>query len=387
MKIVVAPDSFKGNLSAVQAADFIEKGISMADATIEVRKIPVADGGEGTVEALVAATSGRIVNTSVHGPLMDEIQSYFGILGDGSTAVIEMAAAAGLNLVPQILRNPLNTTTYGVGELILKALEWSCNSIIIGLGGSSTNDGGMGMAQALGIKFYGKDSELLGQGGKYLDQVCSINVDGLDNRLKAVKIVAACDVTNPLYGPKGATYIYGPQKGADEVMLGALDKGMKNYAERIKESINRDVSSIPGSGAAGGLGGGLLAFLPVEMKPGIDIVIEHSNFEETVKDADLLITGEGRTDLQTAYGKVPVGLAAIASKHGIPVVCLSGGLGEGYEAVYQHGIDSAFSCITGPMTLEEAMERSGEMLTQAAYAITRLVMHFKKGYNIPRLDI
>lgn len=382
MKIVVAPDSFKGNLTAVEAANYIEKGIKRAGADIEVKKIPVADGGEGTVDALVAAASGSIIRTTVHGPLMEEIEAYFGILGDGSTAVVEMAAAAGLSLVPQELRNPLETTTYGVGELILKALDKGCDKIIIGLGGSSTNDGGMGMAQALGVRFLGEGNRLLGQGGKYLEEVRAIDLDGLDKRLKAVRIVAACDVKNPLYGPEGAAYVYGPQKGADKAMVEVLDRGLVNYSERIKQAIGRDISCIPGSGAAGGLGGGILAFLRAELKPGIEIVIEHSRFEEHVKDADLLITGEGRTDMQTAYGKVPVGLASIASKYGVPVVCLSGGLGEDYEAVYDKGITAALSCASGPMTLEEAMKHSGELLTQSAYTITRLVTNILAKGNI-----
>ena len=377
MIIVVAPDSFKGNLTAVQVADYIEKGIKQAGEDIQVIKIPVADGGEGTVEALVTATSGRIYKKTVSGPLMGRIEAFYGILGDGETAIIEMAAAAGLNLLAENKRNPLETTTYGVGELILEVIEYGCKNIVLGIGGSCTNDGGMGMAQALGVRFFSKEGRLLSQGGKHLKDVYSIDVSGMDMRIREIKIVVACDVNNPMYGPNGATYIYGPQKGATSETLAYLDDGMMNYTERIKDSLGIDMADIPGSGAAGGLGGGLIAFAGALLQPGIDIVIQHSKFDDIIKGADLLITGEGKTDYQTAFGKVPVGLSCIASKYGVPVICLSGGLGEGYENIYEHGIDAAFSTITDAMPLHEAMGRSGSMLTQAAYAITRLVRKIK----------
>ena len=274
MKIVVAPDSFKGNLSAVEVAEHIEKGIKMASKDIDVKKVPVADGGEGSVEALVMATGGSIEKRIVHGPLMSKIESFFGILGDKETAVVEMAAAAGLHLVPEDEKNPLETTTYGVGELISEAIEFGCKRIIIGLGGSTTNDGGMGMAQALGAKFYDNKGNILKQGGKFLDKVSKIDVSELNKKLSEVEIIAACDVKNTLYGKNGAAYVYGPQKGATEEIVDILDKGLMNYSERIKESLNKDIANIEGAGAAGGLGAGLVAFLDAKLRPGIDIVIK-----------------------------------------------------------------------------------------------------------------
>ena len=378
MKIVVAPDSFKNNLSAIQVANYIEQGIKKVDSGIEVHKIPVADGGEGTVEALVMAAGGQIIEKSVIGPLGDKIPSFFGILSDGTTAVIEMAAAAGIMLVKEDKLNPLETTTYGVGELILEAIHLGCKKIIIGIGGSSTNDGGMGMAQALGVKFFNADGDILGLGGKYMKAVCTMELPNLGEIFKDIEIIVACDVKNTLYGPKGATYIYGPQKGATNLMLEELENGMKIYANVIMKTMGTDISLIPGSGAAGGLGGGLIAFTGATLKSGIDIVIETSHFEDIIKDADLLITGEGKTDGQTVYGKVPVGLALVAKKFKVPVICLSGGLGEGYEDIYNFGIDAAFSNVTDAMSLKEAMKKSGEMLTQSAYSLVRLIKSVQK---------
>lgn len=376
MKIVVAPDSFKGNMTAVQVANHIERGIMLADPDITVYKIPVADGGEGTVEAMVTATNGKIVETSVKGPLMEDIDSFFGILGDGKTAVIEMAAASGLTLVPPEKRNPLETTTFGVGQLILAALDRGCTNIIIGLGGSSTNDGGMGMAQALGAVFYDNSGNVLGMGGKYICQAERLDVSGLDSRLKKVKITAACDVRNPLTGPNGATAVYGPQKGATPEMVRILDAGLEKYSRLLEETYGRKIAGIPGSGAAGGLGAGLLAFTGAVMRSGIKIVLEICNAEEYIKNSDLVITGEGKTDAQTAYGKVPAGIAALASKHGVPVICLSGALGDDYEEIYKCGIDAAFSNVMDAMTLDEAMERSGKFLEKSAHSIIRLLLRF-----------
>lgn len=377
MKIVVAPDSFKENMTASEVAGFIEAGIRKANPGISVKKIPVADGGEGTVEALVTATGGKIVENQVSGPLMEKVPSFFGILGDGETAVVEMAAAAGLNLVPPDKRNPLDTTTYGVGELILAAIEHGCRKIILGIGGSATNDGGMGMAQALGVKFRDSAGNLLGQGGRYLGEVAAIDISGLDGRITSVEIDVACDIKNTMCGEKGASYVYGPQKGATPEMVEFLDSGMKNFASVIKSTLGKDIKDIPGSGAAGGLGGGSIAFADAVLKPGIDIVMQACRFEEEIKNSDLLITGEGKTDRQTAFGKVPVGLAAVAEKYNVPVICLSGSLGAGYEEIYKYGIDAAFSNVNDAMPLEEAMLKSGELLTQAAYALTRLVMKIR----------
>jgi glycerate kinase len=378
MRVVVAPDSFKGNLTAVQVADHIERGIILANPDTTVYKIPVADGGEGTVEAMVTATNGKIVQTNVKGPLMENIDSFFGILGDGRTAVIEMAAASGLTLVPPDKRNPLETTTYGVGQLILAAMDRDCTNIIIGIGGSSTNDGGMGMAQALGAVFYDFDGNELGMGGKYMCKAERLDISGLDKRLKKVKITAACDVKNPLCGPNGASAVYGPQKGATPEMVRLLDAGLEKYGRLLEKTFGRKIADIPGSGAAGGLGAGLLAFTGAILRPGIEIVLESCNAEEYIKRSDLVITGEGKTDAQTAYGKVPAGIAALASKHGVPVVCLSGGLGDDYEEIYKCGIDAAFSNVMDAMTLDEAKARSGEFLEKSARSIMRLLLRFVK---------
>lgn len=375
MKIVVAPDSFKGNLTALEVAEFIEAGIKQADKDIEVIKISAADGGEGTVEAIVAATGGKIIKQRVHGPFMEEMDSFFGISGDGKTAVIEMAACSGIMLVKKEELNPLYTTTYGVGELILAARNLGCRKINLGIGGSVTNDGGMGMAQALGYKFYDRQNKLLGQGGKYLCEVAGIDSSGFIKEIDGIEIITACDVNNPLYGPNGAAYIYGPQKGADAETIEFLDQGLRHFAEVIKRDLGKDIADIPGSGAAGGLGGGLLAFLNnARLCSGIDMVISSCNFEEAVRNCDLLITGEGRTDSQTANGKVVAGLAKVAEKCGVPVVCLSGSLMEGYQKIYEQGVDAAFSNIIAPMTLEEAIRSSPQMLTQASYSIARLML-------------
>lgn len=378
MKIVVAPDSFKGNLTAVEVANHIEAGIRQADKNIEVVKIPVADGGEGTVEALVEATGGEIVKKKVHGPLMTEVDSFFGVLGDGKTAVIEMAACSGITLIPKEKLNPLLTTTYGVGELITAAKDFGCTKIILGIGGSATNDGGMGMAQALGYRFYDKQNNQIGQGGKYLCEVAGIDASNYCKEIDAIEIITACDVNNPLCGLNGASYIYGPQKGATPEMIELLDKGLRNFADVIKKDLKKDIAEIPGSGAAGGLGGGIIAFLnSAKLCSGIDMVINTCNFEAAVKDCDLLITGEGRTDSQTAHGKAVVGLAKVAKKYNIPVLCLSGSLSEGYDEIYKHGVDAAFSSLIAPMTLEQALCASPQMLTQAAFAFARLLIQLQ----------
>lgn len=374
MNIVIAPDSFKGSLSALEVANAIEKGVEKVDDTISVKKIPVADGGEGTVEALVTATGGKIIRLKVTGPLMEPVDSFFGILGDGTTAVVEMAAAAGITLVPESKRNPLLTTTFGVGELIAAAMDYpGCRRIIIGLGGSATNDGGMGMAQALGARFYDKEGKIPGQGGRYLNQVASIDISGLNAKLKTTEIIVACDVTNPLCGEKGASRVFGPQKGATPEMVDTLDKGLSHYATIIETLLSRPIASIPGSGAAGGLGAGMLAFCNASMRPGIEIVIQYCEAEKWIKNADVVITGEGNTDFQTAFGKVPVGIARVASHYQVPVLCLSGGLGKGFEETYSHGIDAAFSIFPCAMTLKDAMDNTEELLIQRTVALVRLI--------------
>ncbi len=381
MKIIVAPDSFKGNLSAVEVADCLEVGIKKADERIEVIKIPVADGGEGTVDALLTAAGGEKIKTRVTGPLGETVDSFYGILKGGKTAVMEMAAAAGLDLVPPEARDPRQTSTYGVGELIREALNKGCRRIILGLGGSATNDGGMGMAQALGAKFRDGQGNLLGPEGKNLPEVSTINLEEMDPRLKDTEIIAASDVKNAFTGPEGATYVYGPQKGADRNTMDYLEKGMKNLAAVIKKELNLELQDVPGSGAAGGLGGGMAAFAGAGIIPGIEVVIEVAELEKALETADLVITGEGKTDAQTAFGKVPVGIAGVARQKGVPVVCISGGLAPGFEEIYNLGVDAAFSNVTDAMTLDEAKARSPEMLTQASEAITRLVLSIRSKFK------
>jgi glycerate kinase len=372
VKVVIAPDSFKGALSSTKVANAIEEGVKKALESVETIKIPMADGGEGTVETMVEATGGRLVYVDVTGPLGNMVHSFYGVLGDGETAVIEMAAASGLPLVPVEKRNPLYTTTYGTGELIRHAFENKCTKLIIGIGGSATNDGGMGMAQALGIRFLDKDGNILGFGGKELEKIHQIDMSDLNTYIKNTEILVACDVTNPLCGERGASYIFGPQKGATPEIVKRLDDGLTNFSAVIKEQLNVEIKNLPGAGAAGGLGGGLVAFLNARLESGIQIMIRSSNLEQVIKDSDLVITGEGKTDEQTAFGKVPFGIGQIAKKYNIPVVCLSGALSDGSEKLYDHGITALFSAIHKDMTLQEAMDNTYEMVKSASENIVRL---------------
>ena len=378
MKVVVAPDSYKGSLTAIEAAGFMESGIKMADPRIDVLKIPVADGGEGTTEALINATGGRLIEVKgISDPLKRKITSFFGILGDSKTAVIETAAAAGLYLLKPEERNPLSTTSFGIGQLILKALDYDVKTIIIGLGGSATNDGGMGMAEALGVKFSTKNNEPVPPEGRYLKDVQNIDPSLLDGRIKDIRIIAASDVKNPLCGKDGAAHVYAAQKGASPEDIALLEKGMIRFAEVLKKTTGKDVTNTPGSGAAGGLGAGLMAFLGAELRPGIEVVTKYCGLEEKLIDTDLVFTGEGASDGQTAFGKVPAGIAAAAKKNSIPVICLSGALNNGYQTAYECGIDAMFSCILRPMSLEEAMEKAGEQITESAYSLMKLVIALK----------
>lgn len=372
MKIVIAIDSFKGSLSAKEAAENIKLGIQRVYKDIEITCIPMADGGEGTVQSLVDATGGQLIHTRVTGPLLESVDAFFGILGDGRTAVIEMAAASGLPLVPADQRNPMNTTTYGTGELIKQALDRGCREIIIGIGGSATNDGGFGMAKALGARFLDRAGQDIGHGGGNLGKLHTIDVSQLDERLKDCRITAACDVDNPLCGPRGATYVFGPQKGAKGEMLALLDNGLAHYAELIKDALGIDIKDCPGAGAAGGLGGGLLAFMNAKLQRGVHIVIDAVKLEEQLRDTDLVITGEGMMDVQTQYGKTPYGVASAAKKYGIPVIALAGQIGKDARVLYEMGIDSIFSIVEGVTTLEEAMENAPVLLQNAAERVMRL---------------
>ncbi len=379
MKIVVAPDSYKGTSTAKEVADIIGCSVKKIFPDADLVKVPMADGGEGTVQALVDCTEGRLIKAKVMGPLTKEVEAFYGIIGDGKTAVIEVAAACGLPLISSDEANPMKTTTYGVGELIKNALDMGCREFIIGLGGSATNDGGFGMAKALGVKFLDNNHEDIGFGGGSLQKLHFIDISGIDARLKNCSITVACDVDNPLCGKNGASYVFGPQKGADLEMVQKLDKNLANFACIVKACTGIEIENIPGAGAAGGLGGGLIAFLGAKLRKGIDIVVEASGLEDKVKDADLVITGEGVMDFQTAFGKTPFGVAQVAKKYGKPVIGIAGGLGKNYESLYSKGFDSIFSTVDKPMNLEEAMANGKLLLGQAAERVMRAV---KIGFNI-----
>ncbi|UYV50744.1 glycerate kinase [Priestia megaterium] len=373
MKIVIAPDSFKESLTALRVCEAVEKGIKTHFPNAGISKVPMADGGEGTVQSLVDATGGEIIQTRVTGPLGKEVEAFYGILGDRKTAVIEMAAASGLHHVPVDKRNPLITTTRGTGELILKALDHKVKHIIIGIGGSATNDGGAGMAKALGAKLLDANGAEIKEGGGSLDQLTAIDLTNLDSRLAKVKVEVACDVDNPLTGETGASAVFGPQKGATPDMVRQLDRNLAHYAAVIKKEMDIHIQNVPGAGAAGGLGGGLLAFLSAELKPGVDIVIEATQLESYIKDANLVITGEGRIDGQTIYGKTPIGVAKTAKKHSVPVIAIAGSIGVGSEAVYEHGISALFSVVPGAVTLSEAMEKADENIERTAKNVASVI--------------
>lgn len=375
-KIIIAPDSFKGSMSAKEVCDAIEKGIKNVLKDVEIEKIPMADGGEGTVETLVDATNGRIVNVNVLDPLGNEVNSYFGILGDGKTGVIEMALASGLPMIPRDKKNPLLTTTYGTGQLIKAALDNGCRELIIGIGGSATNDGGVGMAQALGAQFLDREGQEIGFGGGNLNNIDRINLEGLDERLNECKFLVACDVDNPLCGPKGASNVFGPQKGATQEMVKILDANLDHLAAIIKRDIDKDVKEEPGAGAAGGLGAGLMAFCNAQLKKGIDIIIETTKLQEKIAGADLVITGEGQMDFQTAHGKTPYGVAKVAKKFNLPVVALVGSIGQGADVLHEKGIDVIFSIVEGPMSLEDCIQQGKSLTEKAAERLIRGITLF-----------
>lgn len=361
MKFILAPDSFKESMTSKDACNAMERGIKKVIKDAVCIKVPMADGGEGTVESLVEATGGRIVSTLVTDPLgYKKIKAEYGLLGNGEKAIIEMASASGIHLVEREKRNPLITTTYGTGELILDAINRGVKHIIIGIGGSATNDGGAGMIQALGCHLLDKEGNELPFGGGALINLNTIDLSNFDKRLKEIKFEVACDVTNPLIGKQGASRIFGPQKGATEEMVIELDKSLTNYAEVIKREFNIDVANIEGAGAAGGLGAALLIFLNGELKRGIELIIKHTDLENKIKDADFVFTGEGAIDNQTIFGKTPMGVASIAKKNNVKTIAFAGKIGEGVENLYDVGINSIFGIIRGVCSLDEAL-KNGEI--------------------------
>ncbi|MDX5410846.1 MAG: glycerate kinase [Thauera sp.] len=380
MKIVIAPDSYKESLSALEVAQAVQAGFSQVfpDATYVL--VPVADGGEGTVDAMVAATAGRRERVAVSGPLGMPVEAFYGLTGDGATAVIEMAAASGLMLVPAAQRNPLVTTSRGTGELIRAALDAGARRFILGIGGSATNDGGAGMVQALGARLLDARGQDIGPGGGALAGLERIDVSTLDPRLAECRIEVACDVDNPLTGARGASAVFGPQKGATPAMVQTLDASLTRFARIIERDLGVAVDQVPGAGAAGGMGAAMLAFFGATLKPGIEIVTAAVELDAHVRDADLVITGEGRIDFQTVHGKTPIGVARVAKRHGKPVIGIAGSLGAKVGVVHEHGIDAVFSVLNTPCTLEEALRDAAanvELTARNVAAVLR--MGFARG--------
>jgi glycerate kinase len=374
MKVVIAIDSLKGSLTSIEAANAIKKGIlSACDAEVVIK--PLADGGEGTVEALIAGMNGITKKITVTGPLFDKVNCIYGQLPESKTAIIEMSAAAGITLVPEALKNPMNTTTYGVGEIIKDAIRDGCRNFIIGIGGSATNDCGLGMLQALGFEFYNKERQPVGADGKSVAEIEYISTEHALPELQECSFSVACDVNNPLYGPNGASYVYGPQKGATPEIVTFLDEGIKHFSERVRELLGKDNATIPGTGAAGGLGYAFVTFLNATLESGINIILKEIALENDIKDADIVITGEGRLDYQTAMGKAPIGVAKLAKKYGAIVLAFAGSTTSDAEKCNEEGIDAYFDIISSIMTLEEAIDSKNAALNmeRAVRQVFRLI--------------
>lgn len=372
MKLLFASDSFKGTLSSDQTIELLTKAAEEVFGSCETSGVPVADGGEGTTDAVVKARNGEIITVPVHGPLMEMEQGFYGRLSE-TEAILEMAAASGLPMVPEEKRNPLNTTTYGTGELLKAALDAGYTEIAIAIGGSATNDGGMGFASALGIRFLDQDGNVLEGRGEDLEKVAHIDMSGLDPAVQKAHFTVMCDVTNPLCGPDGATYTFGKQKGGTPEILDRLEKGMQNYRDVIIREFGVNPDEIQGSGAAGGLGTALKVFLYAEMKSGIETVLDLIDFDARLKGVDLVVTGEGRTDWQSCFGKVMQGVGDRSAKHQVPVAALCGGLGPDYEKIYAHGISSIMTTVDGPMPLKDALDNATELYYKGAIRMFRFI--------------
>lgn len=372
MKFLFASDSFKGTLTSDQTIELLTKAAEEVFGSCETSGVPVADGGEGTTDAVVKARSGEIITVPVHGPLMEMEQGFYGRLSD-TEAILEMAAASGLPMVPEEKRNPLNTTTYGTGELLKAALDAGYTEIAIAIGGSATNDGGMGFASALGIRFLDQEGNVLEGRGENLEKVAHIDMSGLDPAVQKAHFTVMCDVTNPLCGPNGATYTFGKQKGGTPEILDRLEKGMQNYRDVIIREFGINPDEIQGSGAAGGLGAALKVFLHAEMKSGIETVLDLIDFDARLEGVDLVVTGEGRTDWQSCFGKVMQGVGDRSAKHQVPVAALCGGLGPDYEKIYAHGICSIMTTVDGPMPLKEALDNASELYYKGAIRMFRFL--------------
>ncbi len=375
MKILIASDSFKGSLSSKDICDIATDALTSVLPQAKIHAIALADGGEGTVEALVESTDGVYRNLNVIGPLGEKVSATYGILGDGQTAVIEMSSASGIMLVPQEKLNPLLTTSFGTGELILDAIGQGCTKIIMGIGGSATNDGGVGMLQALGYHFLDHQGKEIEYGGQSLHQIASITFEDVCTDLKDIEFVVACDVDNPLTGPTGATYVYGPQKGGTPDKLKRLEEGMLIYRQRMIDFLGKDVNDLPGSGAAGGMGAGLMAFLDATTGSGFQIISETIALENIIKQEafDYIFTGEGQLNYQTLHGKLPHGIARLGKKYGVPVIAVVGSLNSGYEQMYDEGLTAAFSIMSYPMSLDEAIINARELAYQTYQNIAKLL--------------
>ena len=378
MRIVIAPDSFKECLTANQVASAISDGIKKVIPEAEIISIPIADGGEGTVEALVFATNGKRIQVPSIDALNRPIQSFYGILGDGKTAVIEMAATSGIELLSPEERNPMITSTFGTGLLLKAAIEAGFTDIIIGIGGSATNDGGAGLAQALGFGLWDKNNNPIGPGGRSLSELHRINSSKVHPMLRSVKITVACDVQNPLLGPSGASRIYAPQKGATPQMLEVLEKNMTYFAQILTQEFGIDYSNISGAGAAGGLGAGLMAFCQAEMLPGFELISKLTNLEGYIQTASLIFTAEGKIDSQTTFGKTISGVALLGKRHQVPVIALAGIVSGDLSELYKKGLTSAFAIANRPLSLEESKTNATELLAATSEQIMRLVSEIEK---------
>ena len=366
MNIVIAPDSFKESMTALEAANAIEEGFKAILPEATYVKVPMADGGEGTVQSIIDATGGEMKKMTVTGPLNTPVEAFYGLSGDKKIAVIEMAASSGLDKVNPTDRNPLKTTTLGFGELIKDALDEGVNEILLGIGGSATNDAGAGMIISLGGKLLDKNGESIEPTGEGLAELETIDVSGMHPRIKEVSFRVACDVDNPLTGENGASYIYGPQKGGTEEQLEHLDQNLAHFAKKVTEYLEKDIENVPGAGAAGGLGGGLMAFLDAQLQRGGDLLVEMLDLENKIKEADLVITGEGGINHQTIFGKTPIAVSRVSKKYSVPTIALAGCLNQGYENIYNEGITAAFSIIPEFTPLETALENGYENLRAVA---------------------
>lgn len=372
MKFLFASDSFKGTLSSEKIIELLTESANKVFPGCETAGTLIADGGEGTVDAVIAMTKGSLIEVPVHGPLMEETTAVYGKINEES-AIIEMAAASGLPMVPAELRNPLNTTTYGTGELIKDALDKGFRNISIALGGSATNDGGMGAMAALGVKFLDKDGKELKGVGSDLAKVAKVDVSGLHPAVKEAAFTVMCDVNNPLTGPDGATYTFGKQKGGTPEILDELEAGMKSYAKVAGQALGRDIDHLPGAGAAGGLGAAVCGFLNATLKSGIETVLDLIDFDRMLEGVDVVVTGEGRIDWQSAFGKVPSGIGMRCKNKGIPAVAIVGGMGKGAEKIYEFGVESIIPTINGAMDIDEALERAEELYQGAAERMFRFL--------------